>query len=176
MWISLFAIASGAAICLSVVAVAQLVGGVHDIARQALFARLDDRIPRRASGVTFAVILVAGTASLLMPADGSRLSWLVAAILTGELLAAGLVLSRLRQAIRPERFLDQRILTAALVATLAITPVTTLVWWIQDLANAGQLGTLAILIPGGIAVLGIYVVVLKATMPRPATHAQLLLS
>jgi putative peptidoglycan lipid II flippase len=158
------------ATCLSVVAVAQLVGGVHDIARQALFARLDDRIPRRASGVTFAVILVAGTASLLMPADGSRLIWLVAAILTGELVAAGLVLSRLRQAIRPERFLDQRSLTAALVATLAITPVTTLVWWIQRLTNASQLGTLAILIPGGIAALGIYVVVLRATVPRPATR------
>jgi putative peptidoglycan lipid II flippase len=158
------------AICLTVVAVAQLVGGVHDIARQALFARLDDRIARRASEVTFAVILVAATASLLMPADGSRLVWLVAAILTGELVAAGLVLSQLRQAIRPEKFLDQHILAAALVATLATMPVATLVWWIHHLSNPSQLGTLAILIPGGLAALGIYGVVLKATMPRPATR------
>ncbi|MDQ3905530.1 MAG: hypothetical protein M3300_08855 [Actinomycetota bacterium] len=158
------------AICLIVVAVAQLVGGVHDIARQALFARLDDRIPRRASAVTFGVILVAATVSLLIPADGSRLIWLVATILVGELVAAGLVLRRLRQSLQPDRFLDQRTLIAALVATLAMTPMITVVWWLQHLITPSQLGTLAILIPGGIMALGVYVLVVRATMPRPATR------
>jgi peptidoglycan biosynthesis protein MviN/MurJ (putative lipid II flippase) len=153
-----------------VVAVAQLVGGVHDIARQALFARLDDRIPRRASEVTFGVILVAATASLLMPADGSRLVWLVATILTGELVAAGLVLTRLRRAIRPERFLDQRTLAAVLVATLAMLPVTAAVWWIQHFTSQSQLETLAVLVAGGIAALAVYALVLRATMPRPANR------
>ncbi|MDQ3824451.1 MAG: hypothetical protein M3319_04860 [Actinomycetota bacterium] len=160
------------ATCLGVVAVAQLVGGVHDIARQALFARLDDRIPRRASEVTFGVIVVTATASLLLPADGSRLIWLVATILIGELVAAGLVLTRLRRAIRPERFVDCPILAAVLVATAAMVPVTTAVWWIQHLTSYNQLGTLAVLVPGGFAALGVYVFVLRATMPRPPALPQ----
>ncbi len=45
------------ATCLAVVA-AQLVGGVTDLGSQALYARLDDRIPRRASGVASGVILL----------------------------------------------------------------------------------------------------------------------
>jgi peptidoglycan biosynthesis protein MviN/MurJ (putative lipid II flippase) len=156
------------ATCLTVVAVAQLVGGLHDIARQALFARLDDRTPRRASKATFAVTLMAATASLLMPTDSSRLIWLVTTILIGELVAAGLVLSRLRHAIHPQRFIDKQLTVAALVATVAITPVTTLVWWIHHTTNPGQVGTLALLIPGGMAALAIYGVVLKATGPPQA--------
>jgi peptidoglycan biosynthesis protein MviN/MurJ (putative lipid II flippase) len=156
--------------CLAVVAVAQLVGGVHDIGRQALFARLDDHIPRRASEVAFGVILISAAASLLVPADGSRLVWLAGAILTGELVAAGIVLPRLRRAIQPERFLDRRTLAAALVATLAMTPVTTMVWWIQHIYRGGQLSTLAILIPGGIAALGVYALTLRATMPPPTNR------
>ncbi|MDQ3901268.1 MAG: hypothetical protein M3319_12830 [Actinomycetota bacterium] len=156
--------------CLAVVAVAQLVGGVHDIGRQALFARLDDHIPRRASEVAFGVILISAAASLLVPADGSRLVWLAGAILTGELVAAGIVLPRLRRAIQPERFLDRRTLAAALVATLAMTPVTTMVWWIQHIYRGGQLSTLAILIPGGIVSIGVYALVLRATMPPPTNR------
>jgi peptidoglycan biosynthesis protein MviN/MurJ (putative lipid II flippase) len=113
------------AICLSLVAIAQLIGGMHDLGRQALFARLDDRIPRRASELAFGVILVIAATSLLLPANGSRLVWLVAAILSGELVAATLVLTRLRRAIQPERFLDPRTIRAALLATLAMLPVTT---------------------------------------------------
>ncbi|MDQ4030773.1 MAG: hypothetical protein M3332_00290 [Actinomycetota bacterium] len=160
------------ATCLIVVAVAQLVGGVHDISRQALFARLDDRIPRRASEVAFGVILIFAAASLLLPADGSRLAWLAGAILAGELVAAGMVLTRLRRSIQPERFLDRRTLVAALLATLAMMPVTTVVWWIQHVHSGTQLSTLAILIPGGIVALGVYALVLWATMPRPTKHTE----
>jgi putative peptidoglycan lipid II flippase len=160
------------ATCLIVVAVAQLVGGVHDISRQALFARLDDRIPRRASEVAFGVILISAAASLLLPADGSRLVWLAGAILAGELVAAGMVLTRLRRAIQPERFLDRRTLVAALVATLTMMPVTTVVWWIQHVHSGTQLSTLAILIPGGIVALGVYALVLWATMPRPTKRTE----
>jgi putative peptidoglycan lipid II flippase len=160
------------ATCLIVVAVAQLVGGVHDISRQALFARLDDRIPRRASEVAFGVILISAAASLLLPADGSRLVWLAGAILAGELVAAGMVLTRLRRAIQPERFLDRRTLVAALVATITMMPVTTVVWWIQHVHSGTQLSTLAILIPGGIVALGVYALVLWATMPRPTKRTE----
>jgi putative peptidoglycan lipid II flippase len=160
------------ATCLGVVAVAQLVGGVHDIGRQALFARLDDRIPRRASEVAFGVILVAAAAALLLPADGSRVIWLVAAILAGELAAAGTVLPRLRRAIWPERFFEPRALLAAVVATFAILPVAAAMWVLAR-TNAGdrfpggdRFTDLALLVLGGVVALGIYVLVLRVAVRR----------
>jgi peptidoglycan biosynthesis protein MviN/MurJ (putative lipid II flippase) len=159
------------ATCLGVVAVAQLVGGVHDIGRQALFARLDDRIPRRASEVAFGVILLAAAVALLLPADGFRLIWLVAAILASELAAAGTVLTRLRRAIRPERFLDFRLLVAALGATLAMAPVVAAMWWLahftDDRLHGGdRLADLALLTLGGVVALGVYVLVLRVAVRR----------
>jgi peptidoglycan biosynthesis protein MviN/MurJ (putative lipid II flippase) len=159
------------AACLGVVAVAQLVGGVHDIGRQAMFARLDDRVPRRASEVAFGVILVAAAASLLLPADGSRLIWLVAAILAGELAAAGTVLTQLRRSIKPERFLETPMLAAALVATLALVPVAATMWWLAHITGgdrlAGdQLADLALLSLGGVVALGVYVLVLRVAVRR----------
>jgi putative peptidoglycan lipid II flippase len=159
------------ATCLGVVAVAQLVGGVHDIGRQALFARLDDRSPRRASETAFGVIVVAALGALLLPADGSRLIWLVGAILTGELTAAGIVLNQLRRAIRPERFLEARALVAAVVATLAVLPAATAMSWLSRV-NGGQLdgddrlADLAFLTLGGVVVLGVYVLVLRVAVRR----------
>jgi putative peptidoglycan lipid II flippase len=154
------------ATCLGVVAVAQLVGGVHDIGRQALFARLDDRIPRRASEVAFGVILFAAAAALLLPADGSRLIWLVVAILASELAAAGTVLTRLRRAIRPERFLEPRPLSAALLATLAMAPVAAAMWWIQQINGGDRLADLALLTLGGVIALVVYVLVLRVAARR----------
>jgi peptidoglycan biosynthesis protein MviN/MurJ (putative lipid II flippase) len=156
------------ATCLGVVAVAQLVGGVHDIGRQALFARLDDRIPRRASEVAFGVILVFAAATLLVPADGSRLVWLIVAILAGELAAAGTVLTSLRRAIQPERFIEFRSLAGALVATLAMVPVAAAVWWLQHVTSGGQLSDLALLALGGGVALGVYVLVLRVPAFRVA--------
>lgn len=154
------------ATCLGVVAVAQLVGGVHDIGRQALFARLDDRVPRRASEVAFGVILVIAAATLLVPADGSRLVWLVGAILAGELAAAAMVLVALRQVIRPERFIEFRPLAGALVATIAMVPVAATAWWLQHVTSIGRLGDLALLTLGGVLALGVYVLVIRVAVPR----------
>ena len=159
------------ATCLGVVAVAQLVGGVHDIGRQALFARLDDRIPRRASEVAFVVMLVVAVATLLLPAEGSRLVWLVGAILAGELAAAGMVLVALRRAIQPERFIEFRPLAGALMATVAMLPVAAAAWWLQHVTSIGRLGDLVLLTLGGalalgVYVLGVYVLVLRVAVPR----------
>jgi peptidoglycan biosynthesis protein MviN/MurJ (putative lipid II flippase) len=154
------------ATCLVVVAIAQLVSGLYDIGRQALFARLDDRIPRRASEVAFGVILVAAAAALLLPADGSRLIWLVVAILAGELAAAGTVLSRLRRTIRPERFLEPRAVVAALVATLALVPVAAAMCWIRQLDAGDRLADLALLAVGGVVGLGVYALVLRVATRR----------
>jgi putative peptidoglycan lipid II flippase len=152
------------ATCLGVVAMAQLVGGVHDIGRRALFARLDDRIPRRASEVAFGVTLLAAAAALLLPADGSRLIWLVVAILASELTAAGTVLTRLRRAIRPERFFESRALVAALMATFAMAPVAVAMRWVATIDASDRLADLALLALGGVVALGIYVLVLRAAV------------
>ena len=159
------------ATCLAIVAVAQLIGGMCDLGCQALYARLDDRIPRRASEVSFGVTVVVAAASLLVPADGSRLVWLVVAILVGELAAAGMVLTRLRRVIRPERFIELRALAGALVATVAMVPVAAAVWWIQHVHSGGQLSNLAVLALGGVVALGVYALVLRATMARRTSAA-----
>ncbi|MBV9142545.1 MAG: hypothetical protein JO115_16810 [Pseudonocardiales bacterium] len=149
------------AACLGVVAVAQLVGGVHDIGRQALFARLEERIPCRASEVAFGVVVVAAAVAVLLPADGSRLVWLVVAILASELVAAGTVLVRLRRVIQPERFLEFRGLIAALVATFAMVPVAAAMWWFATLDGGDRLADLALLAVGSVTALGVYVLVLR---------------
>ena len=154
------------ATCLGVVAIAQLVGGVHDIGRQALFARLDDRIPRRASEAAFGVILVVAAATVLMPVDGSRLIWLVGAILAGELVAAGMVLVALRRAMWPERFIESRSLAGALVATIATVPVAAAAWWLQHVTSIGRLDGLVLLALSGVVALGVYVLALRVAMPR----------
>ena len=160
------------ATCLGVVAFAQLVRGMYDIGLQALFARLDDRIPRRASELAFGVILVAAAAALLLPADGSRLIWLVVAMLASELAAAGTVLIRLRKAIRPEQFLEPRALAAALVATVALVPVAATMWWLTHI-DTDRLADVTLLTLGAAVALGIYGLVLRAAVRRlgPAAHS-----
>jgi putative peptidoglycan lipid II flippase len=152
--------------CMAVAAVAQLVSGLHDIGRQALFARLDDRIPRRASELSFVVIVLVAAAGLLLPADGSRLVWLVVGNLAGELAAAAIVLIRLQRAIRPELFCEPRPLAAALVATFAIVPLASAVRWVQDIQTSDRLANLTLLALGGVVALGVYVVVLRAVSRR----------
>jgi putative peptidoglycan lipid II flippase len=152
--------------CLALAAVAQLVAGMHDIGRQALFARLDDRIPRRASEAGFGVIVIAAAVSPFLPADGSRLIWLVVANLAGELTAAGIVLTRLRRAIRPELFVERRPLAAALVATLAIVPLAAAVRWIEQIQASGRLADMTLLALGAAGALGAYVLVLRAVTRR----------
>jgi putative peptidoglycan lipid II flippase len=159
------------ATCLAVVAVAQLVGGVGDLGCQALYARLEDRIPRRASQLALGVKLLVGLSALLAPSAGSRLIWLVVAILAGELASAVMVLTRLRRLLRPQRFIEFRPLGGALLATAAMVPVTAVVWWLQRVHNGSQLSNLVVLIAGGVAALGVYALVLWSTMTRRAGAA-----
>jgi peptidoglycan biosynthesis protein MviN/MurJ (putative lipid II flippase) len=154
------------AACLAVVAVAQLVTGLGDLGSQALFARLEDRVPRRASRVTLAVTVLVGAGALLVPAGGGRLVWLVVAILAGELAAAAMVLGRARVAIRPERFVDRRALAAALLATVAMAPVAAATWWVQHTYADGQLAVLGVLVAGGLLAVTGYALVLRASWPR----------
>lgn len=154
------------AACLAVVAVAQLAGGIHDIGRQALFARLDDRGPRIASVLGLAATLLVGASALLLPVGTPRLVTLALAILLGEAAGAGVVLLRLRAAIRPEPMVDIRLLAAGLAATACMLPVAAGGWWLQGSTGAGRLGELALLALCGVAALGTYVLALRAVAPR----------
>ena len=154
------------ATCLIVVAVAQLVGGVHDIGRQALFALLDDRVPRRASEVAFGITLLIAAASLLLPANGARLILLVVAILASELAAGGLVLFRLRQVVPQEQPVEIRTLAGAVAATAAMVPVAAAVWWLDHLISRNQLGSFVTLTLGASVALGVYAIVFWATTTR----------
>jgi peptidoglycan biosynthesis protein MviN/MurJ (putative lipid II flippase) len=159
-------------VCLALVAVAQLVTGLSDLGNQALYARLEDRVPRLASRVTLVVTVLMAAAALLVPAGGTRLVLLVVAILGGELAAAAMVLGQIRRAIRPERFVDRRLLSNTLLGSLAMVPLSVAAWWIQRTYFPDQLGTLVVLIIGGGLAVAAYGVVLKATWkPRPAPVA-----
>jgi len=150
-------------ICLAMVAVAQLVTGLSDLGNQALYARLEDRVPRLASRVTFGVTALVAAAALLVPAGGARLVCLVVAILTGELAAAGMVLARIRRVIRPELFVDRRALRSTLFAALAAVPACVVTWWVQRAYASDQLGTLVVLAVGGGTAVAVYAAVLKAS-------------
>jgi peptidoglycan biosynthesis protein MviN/MurJ (putative lipid II flippase) len=156
-------------VCLALVAVAQLVTGLSDLGNQALYARLEDRVPRIASRVILAVTVLVAAGATLAPAGGDRLVWLVVAILASELAATCMVLYRLRRLMRPQRFVDRRMLTATLLASLAMAPVTGITWWVQHTYAAGQLGTLAVLVVGGGLAIATYGLVLRAWTPTQ-TH------
>ncbi|MBO0872015.1 MAG: hypothetical protein J2P19_01350 [Pseudonocardia sp.] len=160
------------AACLAVVAAAQLVTGLSDLGNQALYACLEDRVPRRASRVTLAVTVLLAAAALLVPPGAARLVWLMAAILVGELLASAMVLARIRRITRPERFIDGRALRATLLATAAIVPVSAATWWLQDTySHDNRLGVLAVLLGGGALAVAVYGLVLhRACRPRRPPH------
>ncbi|HZS21753.1 MAG TPA: hypothetical protein VFA63_12315, partial [Pseudonocardiaceae bacterium] len=99
------------------------------------------------------------------------LVWLVVAILAGELAAAGMVLTRLRREMLPQQFIEPRTIAGALVAAVAMAPVAAAVWWVQHVHNGGQLSTLGVLILGGIVALGVYILVLRATITRRVSAA-----
>ncbi|HZZ52233.1 MAG TPA: lipid II flippase MurJ [Pseudonocardia sp.] len=155
-------------LCLAVVALAQLVTGLSDLGNQALYARDEDRMPRIASRVTLGVTIAVGATSLLGPPGGPRLVWLVVAILAGELVASVMVMGRIRGALRPERFVDRRMLRATVIAAVAMAPVVVATWWVQRIVDGGQLGTLGVLVVGGGLAMAVYGLVLKLTWRRPA--------
>lgn len=111
------------AACISVLAVALLPASLHDLGRQALFARLDVRGPQRAAAAQFGVVAALGSLAATYPAGPLRLAGIAAAVLAAETVAAGLVLRRLRRAVRPERIVDGRRLVTAGLAALTMVPV-----------------------------------------------------
>jgi putative peptidoglycan lipid II flippase len=147
--------------CLAVAAFAQLAGGVHDYARQALFSRLDDRGPRLAVGVGLLTSLGIAAGTLLLPTHGERLTALVVAILAGETAAAATALTRLGRAIHPEPLTDRARVTTAAAATLAILPAIALGRWLLALSNPSRLLQLPLLIGCGVIALAAFALVVR---------------
>jgi peptidoglycan biosynthesis protein MviN/MurJ (putative lipid II flippase) len=149
------------AACLAVVAVAQLAGGAHDIGRQALFARLDEHGPLMASTAALATTLAVSAAALLLSDGTVRLVGLTAAILLAEVVAASVVLVRMRSAIRPEPVVDLRQIGVLLLGAVAIIPVALAGRWLLAAFDAGRLATVAMLAAIGLLAVAAYAGAIK---------------
>ena len=147
------------AACLAVVAVAQLIGGLHDYGQQALFARFDDRGPRIASFAGLGATMLVCGASMVLPADG-RLTGLAVAILAGELAGGVAAWARLRRAMRPEPMIDRRHALTVTAATAAMLPVIALGWWLLTVLRPARGVELALLVVCGLVALVPYALVL----------------
>jgi peptidoglycan biosynthesis protein MviN/MurJ (putative lipid II flippase) len=148
------------AACLAVVAVAQLVGGLHDYGQQALFAQFDDRGPRIASFAGLGATVLVSAASMTLPAQDGRLPGLAVAILAGELAGGLTAWARLRRAMRPEPMLDRRHALTVTAATAAMLPVIALGWWLLTVPRPARGVELALLVVCGLVALVPYALVL----------------
>ncbi|MGI9064544.1 MAG: lipid II flippase MurJ [Pseudonocardiaceae bacterium] len=151
------------AACLLVIAVVQLVGGVHGLGRQALFARLDDLAPRIAVAVGLAVVVAVGLASLTLPAGTPRLVGLAAALLAGEAAGALIVLRRLRVALRPRPLFEVRSLAPVMVAVLPVLPVAVAGSWLMRSAEVVGVAEAALLALCGAVAVAVYAAALRLT-------------
>lgn len=154
------------AACLVVVAVAQLVGGVHDLGRQALFAHLDERRPRLAGVVALTVSLAVAAGAMALPVGAARLFGLTLAILAAELAASAMVLAKLRKVIGSERMIDPRALAGTVIATALMLPVALTGRWTLHTLAPGRTGGLMLLAGAALLAVGVYVAVLRTALAR----------
>lgn len=118
------------AICIAILGVAQLAAGIHEVGRQALYARLDLRGPQRASTLLFATLVVVGGISLIMPSDAARLAMLCVAFVAADAVAATTVIGRLRRQLAGHTVVDRHgLMLIAKAAGLAV-PVALAGSWV----------------------------------------------
>lgn len=158
------------AACVAGIAIAQPVSGLHEVGRQALFARIDIRGPRQASLASLGAGLPLTVAALLAPPGTQRLVVLCLALLAGELAGAGTVLTKLRAAIRPERMVDWARLRGVSKAALVMVPPV-LAGSVLTSAATGRLAEFGALAGCGLVALGSYAAMLRfgyrKSMGRP---------
>ncbi|MBN9737971.1 MULTISPECIES: lipid II flippase MurJ [unclassified Pseudonocardia] len=133
---------------LVVVAVAQLIGGVHDLGRQALFVTRNEIRARRGSEVASAATLATAALALLVPVDGHRIVVLLLAVPIGELAGALVVLAAVRATVGSTRLFDGTAAGASVVGAVVMSPVLLagLLWYV-------------IALPGAVSTVGIVVIV-----------------
>jgi peptidoglycan biosynthesis protein MviN/MurJ (putative lipid II flippase) len=137
------AVVTALSVCIVVIGISQLFGSSYEIARQALFARLETATARRASDAGFVAVAVVAGCSFLASDAVVRLALLCLAVVARDVVATVLVLARLRHEISPEPLIDRRAVGMVLVATAAMVPA---LW--------GGREVLAMVPPGGPAAIG----------------------
>lgn len=150
------------AACITVVAVAQLAAGMHQIGRQGLFARFDVVGPRNASLALLIVTLMTAASALLVTPGTARLVIVCVALLLGELAGAVITLVRLWHAIRPERCADPVHIAVAVIAAAAMLPVVVAGWWLLDPNELGRVAELGVLAACGLLSLAAFAGALRA--------------
>lgn len=162
------------AACIAVLGVAQLAAGVHEVGRQALFARLDVRGPLVA-GLRGCVCTVAGAALAAVAASGpARLVALAAALLAADVVSGATVWSRLRRAIRPEALVDRIGVLGAVGSATTMVPVLLAALMITEPGGTGAADLLVLMPFTGLA-LALYagcVFALRRRRGRAAPAAQ----
>jgi peptidoglycan biosynthesis protein MviN/MurJ (putative lipid II flippase) len=146
--------------CLIVAAFSQLANGVHDFARQSLFARLDDRGPTIASIAGLIASAVVAVGAVLLPPGSMRLTVLVVALLAGEIASAVVALRLVRKVTRPESMMDGRHTVTLVAAVGAMLPPLALGWWLFDRLRPDRLMELALLVGCGLLAVGPFALVL----------------
>jgi putative peptidoglycan lipid II flippase len=150
------------AICTAIVGLAQFASSLHEIGRQGLFARLDIRGPRRASGLGLLAVLTMCLISLAFPVGNVRLALVCGGLLASDAVAATTVLLELRKGL-PNRVLvgARGFLGTALVCgvLLAGSALVGLILHRVSLNRAADFGIIAL---GGSAWLAALVLVTRS--------------
>lgn len=145
---------------ITVLAVAQLPCGVHEVGRQALFARVDTRGPRAAGAAMFVAMVLVGTVAMLTtPAGQPRLVGIAVALLVADTAAAAVVLGRLHRIIRPDRLVDGARALVTTVAGAAMVPAVAAALWIIGRSSGGAFADLVVITPLAAVALGLYALV-----------------
>jgi peptidoglycan biosynthesis protein MviN/MurJ (putative lipid II flippase) len=149
---------------LAVVGVAQLLGSVHDLGQQALFARHEDRWPRRASEIALLVVLVTAGIALASSSGDDLIVALVLAIPLSELAATLVVLGAVRSAVRPSRLFDGRQMTVTALAALALLPFALGAAWLHTTFDLNGVKSLGVLVVACLGAVLLYGVILRSTI------------
>jgi peptidoglycan biosynthesis protein MviN/MurJ (putative lipid II flippase) len=157
------------AACLAVAAIGQLIAGLHDLGRQALFARLDDRGPRLASMASLSAGALVAVAALALPAHGPRLLALTVAVAVGEAAAATTVITRLGRRISPEPLISLPAGGRAALATLAMLPAVGAGALLLRHAHPDRVGALALLAGTSVVAVAVFAAAVRLLHRRPAS-------
>jgi peptidoglycan biosynthesis protein MviN/MurJ (putative lipid II flippase) len=154
------------AVCIVVLAAAQLAAGLYEVGRQALFARLDVRGPRLAALVGLGATVTAAVVTLMTVSGPNRLIGLGVAVLVNDVLAAATVILLVQRVIRPDPLADRRRLGAAALASVVMLPVVAVGWVLVDVLQANRFGNVAIVGVTGALALGVFALTLHAVTRR----------
>ena len=153
---------------LVVVAVAQLLGGLHEMGRQALFARGWETPALRASEAAFAATLVIAAAAVLVAGPDQRVPLLLVAVAVAELVGALIVFASMRASLG-RHAVDGRILVLVGAGAAAMLPFpVAAAWWVAT-TDPSPLAAAAVGGAASLVALACYAAVVRHSLvERPA--------